>query len=215
MQTSPKGVHVGLAARRLRPSLTSGLTVTSEGKEGTGREPSQHLAEQPSRAESGTFCSFCCAPQRDLSLQTEGGSSLKEPSTFVPLLDAEARDLNLGDLQGGGDATGRENKRNSNFESERIRLEAGPRFYPSLAGRVWGAASPTFVIVIISHQSQRLSGGHSEGWLCPGCFYMQSGHLQTQKRRWLLAGALETGSWLRSTCPGVSASYKKGEDPGC
>lgn len=110
MQTSPKGVHVGLAARRLRPSLTSGLTVRSEGKEGTGREPSRHLAEQPSRAGSGTFCSFCCAPQRDLSLQTEGGSSLKEPSTFVPLLDAEARDLNLGDLRGGGTPQGERTK---------------------------------------------------------------------------------------------------------
>lgn len=73
---------------------------------------------------------------------------------FVSLLEAaEARGLNLGGLGGHG----RENKRNSNFESTRISPEAVLCFHPSLPHRgFYVQPLPLFFfMIIIPHQLQR------------------------------------------------------------
>lgn len=80
-----------------------------------------------------------------------------------------------------------ENKRNSNLESERIRLEAAVFSPPGQGGcGELFLLLPLLRLFLINHGGFR--GAQAEWWLCRGRFHMQSVHLKTGKRQGLLVG---------------------------
>lgn len=116
---------------------------------------------------------------------------------FVSLLEAaEARGLNLGGLGGHG----RENKRNSNFESTRISPEAVLCFHPSLPHRgFYVQPLPLFFfydyypspITEARFQERTVSRDGAAG----GCFYMQNVSLKNGNKQRLLGVKLLTLQW--------------------
>lgn len=90
-------------------------------------------------------------------------------------------------LGGKGGRRRLENKRNSNLESERIRLEAAVFSPPGQGGcGELFLLLPLLRLFLINHGGFR--GAQAEWWLCRGRFHMQSVHLKTGKRQGLLVG---------------------------